>query len=342
MPAVKGHEQYVAARVSGRETTVRSTTMHRFSLARRLALAVAASTALALPVALGSSASAVTAAPVTWHVRVGAESPDMAVAAMSFLPREVWADAGDTVHWTSNSAEPHTVSFLPSGQQPPPFNPFDASQTTRQGGSTYNGSGYLNSGIMATQPIFIFDPVASYDLTFTTAGDFTYYCLVHGSMMSGTVHVRAAGTPYPYTQQDYDRVGNQQTAAALFNGRAAYRQARQAYATTGNDVLVGIDGDGFSVMRFVRDRVVVHVGDTVSFATTAEAPHTVTFGQEPPGLGIFAPSGDPTHYSGGDLNSGLLVPGTPFDVTFTAVGTYHYICAIHDDMGMVGDVVVEP
>jgi plastocyanin len=343
MPAVKGHEQSVAACVSGRETTVRSTTMHRSSLARRLALAVAASTALALPVALGSSASAATAAPVTWHVRVGAESPDMAVAAMSFLPREVWVDAGDTVHWTANSAEPHTVTFLAPGSSLSEFNPFDPSQTTPQGPSSYDGTGYLNSGIIATQPIFIFDPVASYDLTFTTPGDFTYYCLVHGQMMTGTVHVRPAGTAYPYTQQDYDRVGNQQAATALFNGREAYRQAKQAYATTGSTVLVGVDGEGFGVSRFVRDHVVVHVGDTVSFMVAGPgAPHTVTFGQEPPGLAIFVPSGDPTHYSGGDVNSGLLVPGAPFDVTFTAAGTYRYICAIHDDMGMVGDVVVEP
>jgi plastocyanin len=95
-------------------------------------------------------------------------------------------------------------------------------------------------------------------------------------------------------------------------------------------------------MRFVRHQVVVHVGDTVSFIAQGETPHTVTFGQEPPGLGILSPSGDPTHYSGGDLNSGLLAPGAPFNVTFTSVGTFHYICAIHDDMGMVGDVVVEP
>jgi plastocyanin len=89
--------------------------------------------------------------------------------------------------------------------------------------------------------------------------------------------------------------------------------------------------------------VVVHVGETVSFSTAGPgAPHTVTFGHEPPGLAILAPSGDPTHYSGGDLNSGVLAPGVPFTVTFTAAGKYHYICAIHDGMGMVGDVVVVP
>jgi plastocyanin len=302
------------------------------------------STALAVPVALGSNASAATASPVTWQVRVGAESPDMAVSAMKFLPREVWVNVGDTVNWTADSAEPHTVTFLAPGTSLPEFNPFDPSQTRPQGPSSYDGTTYTNSGIVATQPIFVFDnPASSYDLTFTATGDFTYHCLLHGAMMTGVVHVRAAGTAYPYTQQDYNRAGNQQAAEVLTAGRTAYRQATQTYATTGSQVLVGIDGDGFGVSRFVRDNVVVHVGQSVSFSTAGPgAPHTVTFGHEPPGLAILAPSGDPTHYNGGDLNSGVLAPGVPFTVTFTAAGKYHYICAIHDDMGMVGDVVVVP
>ncbi len=318
--------------------------MHMKHPWRRLAFAVASITALTIPVVIGPAATAAAPAPVTWHVRVGAETPDMAVAAMAFLPREVWVDTGDTVHWTAASAEPHTVTFLAPGSSLPEFNPFDPSQTTAQGSSSYDGTALVNSGIMATQPIFIWtNPEASYDLTFTTPGDFTYYCLLHGTMMTGTVHVRAAGTAYPYTQLDYNRMGTHQGQAGLAAGREAWRQAKQAYATTDSRVLVGIDGEGFGVSRFVRDHVVAHVGDTVSFAVAGPgAPHTVTFGQEPPGLAFLAPSGDRTHYSGGDLNSGVIAPGAPFNVTFTAVGKFHYICALHDDMGMVGDVVVEP
>lgn len=312
------------------------------SLVRRLVLAVVSLCALIVSAGLGSNVFAVTAAPVTWHVRVGAETPDMAVSAMAFLPKQVWVNVGDTVDWTANSAEPHTVTFLAPGTTLPEFNPFDPSMTDPQGSAVYDGTAYTNSGILATQPIFIFNPAASYHLTFTATGDFTYYCLLHGVMMTGTVHVRPAGTAYPYTQLDYNRVGNQQAQAGLFAGRKAWDSALQTQATTGSSVLVGVEGDGFGVMRFVRDRVVVHVGDTVSFVAGPGAPHTVTFGQEPPGLGILFPSGDPTHYAGGDLNSGALTPGVPFDVTFTTAGTFHYICAIHDDMGMVGDVVVVP
>jgi len=68
------------------------------------------------------------------------------------------------------------------------------------------------------------------------------------------------------------------------------------------------------------------------------APHTVTFGNEP--ANIFAPSGDPWHFSGGDLNSGIIPPQGTFEVTFKATGTFEYICALHDYMGMVGKVKV--
>ena len=59
----------------------------------------------------------------------------------------------------------------------------------------------------------------------------------------------------------------------------------------------------------------------------------------------------------GTANSGLLVtkrqykfyqlggvlppPVKTYKVTFTAAGTYRYICEIHDEIGMVGTVVVK-
>jgi plastocyanin len=319
--------------------------MHKIVLPRRrLALLVAGLVALAFPVALGQSATASTSSPATWHVRVGAETPDMAVTAMSFLPRQVWIDRGDTVHWTAASAEPHTVTFLAPGTTLPDFNPFDPTQTQAQGTHRYDGTAYTNSGIIATEPIFVFtQPAASYDLKFTKTGDFTYYCILHGVMMKGVVHVRAAGTAYPYTQADYNRVGHQQAQVLLDRGMRAWQQAKEAHPATGHAVEVGIDGNGFAVMRFIRTHAVVHVGESVSFAVAGPgAPHTVTFGQEPAGLGILQPSGDPTHYAGGDLNSGVIAPGAPFVVTFTKAGTFPYICAIHDGMGMVGDVTVLP
>ena len=67
----------------------------------------------------------------------------------------------------------------------------------------------------------------------------------------------------------------------------------------------------------------------------------VTFGTEPQGPALFSPSGDPTDYRGGDLSSGIMTPGAKFTVTFDKVGRFPYICALHDDMGMKGVVVVK-
>src|SRR4051812_6570933 len=96
-------------------------------------------------------------------------------------------------------------------------------------------------------------------------------------------------------------------------------------------------------MRFVQPTGTVHVGDRVPFINPSiEAPHPVTFANKT--ANIFAPTGDPSHYSGGDLSSGIIPadagPQSTFDVTFTAAGTFNYICALHDYMGMVGKVIV--
>ena len=94
-------------------------------------------------------------------------------------------------------------------------------------------------------------------------------------------------------------------------------------------------------------------GDTVTWSNLdPEFPHTITFGTEPScgPFGAFAPSGvdAPGHATlttpGQSVNSGFIgadLPfGTQFRATFTAPGTYSYICALHDDLGMVGTIQV--
>ena len=53
-----------------------------------------------------------------------------------------------------------------------------------------------------------------------------------------------------------------------------------------------------------------------------------------------APSGDPAYLTGGDLSAGVVGPGGSFTLPFTAAGTYTYIGARHDDMGMLAHVRV--
>jgi len=117
-------------------------------------------------------------------------------------------------------------------------------------------------------------------------------------------------------------------------------------------------------MRFLRDSIIVHVGDTVEWTNLDPVtPHTVTFGTEPTNLN--PPSGNVTSASDGarqatinsindDVHSGFIQAApqdrtnlaqaplgvTRFRVTFNTPGTFNYICALHDELGMVGKVIV--
>ena len=274
----------------------------------------------------------------TWTVQVGNESRNQAIQGMAFLPSNIWIDAKDTIRWKAGSAEIHTVTFLARGQTLTPFDPSNPADLFKQGGSSYNGRSYYNSGVMSNVSNSGFPATTTYSLTFPKTGTFTYWCLVHGMAMKGTVHVRKAGTPYPYSQWQYNRYSAKKAWAILHDGYRLW--ADTAEHATNRTVFEGNDDGVAMVMRFIRPTVYVHVGQTVTFKNIGMgAPHTVTFGPEPANL--FAPVGDPTHYAGGQLNSGIQVPGSSFAVTFTKEGTFSYICGLHDFMGMVGKVVVE-
>ena len=76
----------------------------------------------------------------------------------AYQPNPVQVSVGSTVTWTNNDAQPHTAT---SGENATPDGRFD-------------------SGIMA--------PAATFDHTFTEAGEFPYFCLLHPNMV-GTVSV---------------------------------------------------------------------------------------------------------------------------------------------------------
>jgi len=123
-----------------------------------------------------------------------------------------------------------------------------------------------------------------------------------------------------------------------------------------------------TVMRFMDATKVIHVGETVEW-TTAEAvtSHTITFGPEPPPLNQIPPSANVTVDPDGArhayisstsdvVHSGFIteapqdrtglaqapLSATRFRVTFTGPGIYPYICVLHDELGMVGQVIVLP
>jgi plastocyanin len=280
----------------------------------------------------------------------------MAVQSNFYFPNNLTIDAGDSITWSLKSGEFHSVTFL-SGGAPPPLiiagpqlNPL---ALFPQGGNSYNGSGYVNSGLMSVGPI-----PKTFTLTFTKPGDYQYNCLVH-SPMKGWVHVQPAGAAYPHNQSFYNSQAQALEAQTIGQGYGlmALGFAKAVSAGLGH-VTVGIgqffDTGSLMIVRFLPKLEIVHVGQTVTWTNLdPEAPHTVTFNL--PGLdtnpfSAFAPSsnvsgGSATLSSPSDgVNSGVLVAGGPtqFRVKFAAPGTYQYRCALHDDLGMTGTVVVLP
>lgn len=321
--------------------------MFTHAMVRRLTRSVAAIGLVALGVSVMSPVSgAVASSAHTWKVMVGEESSSGSIQGMQFLPGEIWIDVGDTVQWTANSMEPHTVSFPDADHPAVPFDLTHTYMLTPTPETTISAPGqYRNSGIVATLADDVLPPPASvYRLTFTGPGTYDYICYVHGRAMQGVVHVAPAGTPYPHTQQYYNAEYRAGAAAVIADGEALWSTARAA--ATRHHVYVGATDDMAMVMRFTRPKVTIKAGETVTFdwgLNRFPVPHTVTIAPEvaPP----FVPVGDPSNYQGGPLNSGLLMPslGGPatWSVTFTKAGTYHYFCAFHDGMGMVGTVVVQ-
>jgi plastocyanin len=317
---------------------------------RRLFITVFAF-ALAVFAALPASNSPAAGTGVNWQVAVGSSTPDMAVMGNGFYPGVITIDVGDSITWTFNDT--HTVTFLSGTPQPVPLSPQGGAPA---GGPTYDGTGYVNSGIVG--------PGTNFTLTFTKAGTFPYVCLLHPGMV-GTVVVQAAGTPYPMTQADYNEAGTVAAQRDLGQGSTLRIQLQSApTATTTNadgstnySVLTGANAGQGELMRFAPGKLTIHVGDTVTWTNPdIEAPHTVTFapdGNYPefPSGPALAPAGGPTYDGTTFTNSGLIVPPgttrfpglptkTSYTLKFTKAGSYTYHCLLHDSNGMIGKIRV--
>ena len=110
-----------------------------------------------------------------------------------------------------------------------------------------------------------------------------------------------------------------------------------------------------SRMRFATDTLKIHQGDTVTWTQLdAMEIHTVSFladNQTSPDLllpgfvinpDVAGPSGTDEYNGTGFFNSGILVPGSSYSLTFTEPGIFKYECLIHDEMNMIGYIKVRP
>jgi plastocyanin len=304
-----------------------------------------------------------------WQALASAQSEDKGKQFGAFLPNELWVHVGDSITWAFAADEEHTVTFLkqntiPQQIRPPrPGVPGGGCPGTTPDGSSFDGSTCVTSGELVDGQ--------TYTVNFPTAGNFKLVCLLHIAM-TGAVHVLDLSETLPHDRAFYDRQANEELANLLSDAsRLERRGIAMARRTSRQEVSAGIGdfvetGAGrhlLSVMRFLPETIVVHVGDTVEWTLESPTSHTVTFGTEPADLRL--PSAGVTVDSDGarhaviaspteDVNSGLLGPKgqdrgglaqlplevTRFRVTFTQPGIFNYFCAQHDELDMVGKVIV--
>ncbi|HEY8285243.1 MAG TPA: plastocyanin/azurin family copper-binding protein [Chloroflexota bacterium] len=277
--------------------------------------------------------------PAKYSVTVGYGDDDF--AALTFTPSILHIYVGDSVSWTNRGKlEPHTVTFGPPAlidklvngvtvvtpqKAGPPIVSLNPQAAFPSKGSTFNGMGFANSGLLQDGQ--------SWKTTFTAPGTYKYYCLLHyspapdGPKMTGTVVV----LPRPAASTHYQ-------------------------------VKAGYEMSGGTADAFFPEHLTVHVGDSVTWTGNF---HTVSFASPleiaqlrktfimpvpqkngPPQLQlnpkVAFPAGGPTYDGSAYANSGLLlnVPKQSYTLQFTKAGTFTYACLVH--IGMDGTVTVLP
>ena len=281
---------------------------------------------------------------------------------LQFLPAEVTVAVGAPVEWVWSGTEPHSITFLaPGASLPDPGS--DQTLFAPAGGHVVDGTALVNSGLLPLGPA----APAPYDLTFSTAGDHTYHCVIHPQMV-GVVHVVAAGQ----TTDTADAVFAKRSSDAakyLAEGRAAKakltsaapKQEKNSDGSTTWTVAMGTSTAHTDVLAFAPTPAKAKAGDTVTFVNSSAAPHTASFfgsGSQPitnpldPRTDAPAPGPSPqTLASSGFFNTGLLPPDVPpgrgaplsarsFSFKVPTAGTYGYVCILHASSGMTGSITV--
>jgi len=237
---------------------------------------------------------------------------------------------------------------------------------------------FLNSGIVMKQPPAPgAPPNDTFQLTFTTPGTYSYVCAIHLLPMGGTVEVLPATASDVPDQAALTTQGQTEIKALMDLLPQAEQQGSKArtepgpsgtnfvYVRAGSNEAISAE-DRAQSFAFLPQDITIKAGDTVVWGSAYF--HTVTFnptppnpefievrppasGQQLPQIVITAKTAtpakpaatyDPTKF----FNSGILGPfsldGFSWALTFDKPGTYPYFCAVHQDEGMKGNVIVQP
>lgn len=303
----------------------------------------------------------------TFLIQAGGFGPEN-LELTAFAPNALKVHRGDTVVWHfasfhnvhlgEDNAATLVVAPVTNGQPLPQINPAVAIPTIKNG-DTYSG-GDANTGVPNLDP----SAPATFSLVIDLApGNYIYYCDIHPGMV-GAIQVVDDSVSIP-SPSEVDTMRAQEIADQLNKAAAsvqALKQQAPADDSSGKITIQTGTGDTGRVsdQAFFSPVVVVHAGDTVTWTIPdgSTEPHTVTSDafqptaptfnvmpqtNAPPIVALgaaFFPS-DKTSVGASDpFNSGILMPGQSYSVTFTEPGVFPYACRLHD--GMTGVVIVEP
>jgi plastocyanin len=245
--------------------------------------------------------------PVTFEV-IGGKA-DSAIDIESFMPADIHVREGDSIEWTSQGIEGHTVTFaspekiteiLKGYLQPDPSDPsqqiFNPEFALRSPGdsvsaSTVTTGPFVNSGFMGVPA------EQAYKLTFTERGVYQYLCLVHPFTMRGVVSVDA-----PDARVDGPEAVSARGAAELQHymdvskaeqeeAAARAKPAPGPEGTTVYRVATGLTTDYGQVAVFSPAALSIKTGDTVIFEGDDRDFHNVVFkgalAEPPAGVKVY-------------------------------------------------------
>jgi plastocyanin len=281
---------------------------------------------------------------------------DPNIAVLEFLPETVKVATGTTVTWEIAGPEPHSVTFVPPGTDPPSVDKDPSLFTPTPATGPYDGTTLVNSGVL---PLGETSEVQKFSMSFANPGKYTYYCVLHPNMV-GTPQVTSGAQD---SQQKITKAGNAETKKYLAEGEAAKRkllavkpkQTENSDGSTTCNVELGASTAHTDVLAFAPTPKNVKAGDHVTFVNNSSAPHTASFGGPlvptvpiAPNVMSAVPGPSPqTLAQGVYLNTGWLPPKTKqgpalaarsYTYDVPAPGKYTYVCVLHLPSGMAGEI----
>jgi plastocyanin len=320
--------------------------------------------------------TAAAAGSSTWNVQAGNLDSFTAISQehTTFYPARTVVHENDDIVFTGVGQ--HTVTF--NIVRFPGVPTFAYGDPTLFGGTTLQASNHDGGTPLNSGQFGCFGPCGpgeslTYNLHVAsgTAGSqgttYHFLCAFHRDMY-GTLTVLPSAAKLPSTDANNQKVAQRFEQADIASAtRLAKSAGKVADRRDGVAAGVGqtsVQGLGAAaVLRFLPATVEIGAGQSVTFINEdINAPHTVTFGPELPdpfGPGFRPYGGNVVSSPGQSLNSGFLISRELIDyvnadailppgfvvrrsVTFTFPnpGTYPFICALHDELGMVGTVIV--